>query len=466
MPDSVTDADARALIAAYPRWYRRIEVRPGVITPGINDSPLQLQMLQLPADCSGMRVLDIGARDGFFSFELERRGAEVLAVDYMPAERTGFPIAARLLGSARRLSAGEHLRSHARGDGHVQSGALSRIALPPARSDPGDSYRAPPLQFRGCTWKPSSSTRPWPMPDRSEASLASLDERLTGDPVDAVLPRAPRSNGNPTNYWGPNVRCVEAMLGESEFRVERVARVPRRAVFECAVVSNPKTAYYLNASDSCTNIAVTLSIPGLVTGLAFSAAGLAAMLSCLLLPSGPDDLNRQHETCAAHVRKPHHQLLDKLNRELVLAGRDRRARAHLELHRVAGRHGPRQVGALGSEPPSLRVVRADPGCSGGRHSRRLSAPGWRPPCRATRHRRHCVDVTLDRDNLVGFDGSWGIRARPTGPAWHSPEVVSPWRRRRWEAAGRRPGWAARGVSASGNGDSGEQRQQNRRRIVI
>ena len=65
------------MIAAYPRWYHRIEVRPGVITPGINDSPLQLQMMQLPADCSGMRVLDIGTRDGFFSFELERRGADL-----------------------------------------------------------------------------------------------------------------------------------------------------------------------------------------------------------------------------------------------------------------------------------------------------------------------------------------------------------------------------------------------------
>ena len=66
------DPVTRAMIAGYKSWYHRIEVRPGIITPGANDSPLNLQMLQLPADCSGMRVLDIGARDGFFSFELER----------------------------------------------------------------------------------------------------------------------------------------------------------------------------------------------------------------------------------------------------------------------------------------------------------------------------------------------------------------------------------------------------------
>ena len=47
-----------------------------------------------------MRVLDIGARDGFFTFESERRGArEVIALDNEPPDHTGFSIAARLLGS-------------------------------------------------------------------------------------------------------------------------------------------------------------------------------------------------------------------------------------------------------------------------------------------------------------------------------------------------------------------------------
>jgi hypothetical protein len=31
--------------------------------------------------------------------------------------------------------------------------------------------------------------------------------------------------------------------------VERVARVPTRALFQCAVVSNPSSAYYLDRSD-------------------------------------------------------------------------------------------------------------------------------------------------------------------------------------------------------------------------
>src|SRR6201996_4023048 len=92
--------EALRLIAAHPHWYHQIEVAPGVVTPGVNDSQMILDTLRLPDDLSGLRVLDIGARDGFFSFECERRGAaEVVAIDYLPPEETGFPIAKKLVGS-------------------------------------------------------------------------------------------------------------------------------------------------------------------------------------------------------------------------------------------------------------------------------------------------------------------------------------------------------------------------------
>ncbi len=40
----------------------------------------------IPEDLTGKRVLDIGAWDGWFSFEMERRGASVVAVDSTPQE--------------------------------------------------------------------------------------------------------------------------------------------------------------------------------------------------------------------------------------------------------------------------------------------------------------------------------------------------------------------------------------------
>src|SRR6266568_9564153 len=42
----------------------------------------RLRLLRIPADLTGKTVLDIGAYDGFFSFEAERRGAaRVVAAD-------------------------------------------------------------------------------------------------------------------------------------------------------------------------------------------------------------------------------------------------------------------------------------------------------------------------------------------------------------------------------------------------
>src|SRR4051794_28097969 len=95
----MTDDEVRARIAAIPHWYHPIEIRPGIVTPGGNDARTVLDALDLPADCGGMRALDLGTRDGFFAFDLERRGAEVVAVDYMAKTDSGFALAAELLGS-------------------------------------------------------------------------------------------------------------------------------------------------------------------------------------------------------------------------------------------------------------------------------------------------------------------------------------------------------------------------------
>jgi tRNA (mo5U34)-methyltransferase len=91
---------AEGAIAKQDKWHHRIEVAPGVWTPGLQDTATVLSQIGMPDDLSGMRVLDIGARDGFFTFEAERRGArEVTALDNEAPTNTGFAIAAELLDS-------------------------------------------------------------------------------------------------------------------------------------------------------------------------------------------------------------------------------------------------------------------------------------------------------------------------------------------------------------------------------
>src|SRR5258708_35768084 len=66
--------------------YHSIELPDGGVLPGlqtIDHLRWRLDHFGLPADLRGKRVLDVGAWDGWFSFECERRGADVVAVDWI-----------------------------------------------------------------------------------------------------------------------------------------------------------------------------------------------------------------------------------------------------------------------------------------------------------------------------------------------------------------------------------------------
>ena len=81
-------------------WYHSIELPSGDVIPGIQGLEQQrrrLRQFPIPQDLRGKRVLDIGAWDGWFSFEMEKRGASVVAVDAVRNEK--LLQARELLGS-------------------------------------------------------------------------------------------------------------------------------------------------------------------------------------------------------------------------------------------------------------------------------------------------------------------------------------------------------------------------------
>lgn len=64
------------------RWWHRIDLGHGITTPGVDRTEVKMRQVGLPDTLKGLSVLDIGAWDGAFSFEAERRGAaRVVAVD-------------------------------------------------------------------------------------------------------------------------------------------------------------------------------------------------------------------------------------------------------------------------------------------------------------------------------------------------------------------------------------------------
>jgi 2-polyprenyl-3-methyl-5-hydroxy-6-metoxy-1,4-benzoquinol methylase len=65
-------------------WWHSFELPDGTFIEGVCDLPGlkdRIGQFPIPDDLRGKRVLDIGTWDGWFAFEMERRGADVLAID-------------------------------------------------------------------------------------------------------------------------------------------------------------------------------------------------------------------------------------------------------------------------------------------------------------------------------------------------------------------------------------------------
>jgi len=99
-------------VATVPYWGHSIQLPFGIVTPGKVMRNLDtIKCLQLPQQLTGKSVLDIGAWDGYYSFECEKRGACVLAIDnlnrlkkddeicFQSQGNRGFEVAKEILGS-------------------------------------------------------------------------------------------------------------------------------------------------------------------------------------------------------------------------------------------------------------------------------------------------------------------------------------------------------------------------------
>ena len=64
------------------KWYHTFDLPGGVTTRGLFDHRSFVNKLPLPASLAGLRCLDAAASDGYFGFEMARRGAaEVVSLD-------------------------------------------------------------------------------------------------------------------------------------------------------------------------------------------------------------------------------------------------------------------------------------------------------------------------------------------------------------------------------------------------
>jgi len=96
--------DLATRIAAL-RWYHSFDLPGGISTVGLFKHGSVVNKLPIPASLAGKRCLDVAASDGYWSFELARRGAaEVVSVDLPDASLQDYagPPSAKPLHLSRK----------------------------------------------------------------------------------------------------------------------------------------------------------------------------------------------------------------------------------------------------------------------------------------------------------------------------------------------------------------------------
>ncbi len=239
---AITDpTEIRRLVDSFTGWYHRIALPGGIITPGTNHSDhtlAELDKLGLPQDCTGLRVLDISCRDGFFAFELERRGAEVVGIDYVQAENTGFPIVRKILGSnATYLVENIYNLSpdlHGTFDIVLFLGLLYHLRNPMLAIDHVRSV----TKLGGKVFVETHLIDNFVgLPNGTSVKLADVAPLLSDValiqfyPGDSLL-------GDHTNKIGPNLAALKALFYEGQFEVEHTAIYSNRGYLTGIAVYN------------------------------------------------------------------------------------------------------------------------------------------------------------------------------------------------------------------------------------
>ncbi|HUX86870.1 MAG TPA: nucleotide disphospho-sugar-binding domain-containing protein, partial [Chloroflexota bacterium] len=208
-------------------WYHSIDLPHGITTPGFADHRGQLALYQLPEDMRGMRALDVATYDGFWAFEMERRGAEVVAIDI--AAWSQFDLPQRQLEAWRKTGAPDkptgrgfqiaHELLGSRVERHIMSvyelspeklGTFDVVFLSDLLLHLRDPQRA--LENVGGVVRPTGVTI---IADVYEPRLEAVEDMLVSEYM---------ACGNYV-WWRPSIPTLKAMMRVAGFgRIDEVSR--------------------------------------------------------------------------------------------------------------------------------------------------------------------------------------------------------------------------------------------------
>jgi tRNA (mo5U34)-methyltransferase len=246
-------------VQGVPHWYHQIELPDGTVTPGINLSKAtlaQYEEMGLPARFDGLRVLDIGCADGFYSFLAETRGAaEVIAVDYRLPTASGFSVAADILGSkVRHVVANVYDLDPAllgTFDFVFFIGVLYHLRNPLLALD-----RVRAMARTGGQVLVETHVIDWPFRTKLiEAGLPPENaDVIVGLPMWDFY-KGDSLNGDFSNKWAPTLAGLHHICGEAELQPKVIKGFGSRGATLCDVISDQQLQYH-RQFDSATGIAV------------------------------------------------------------------------------------------------------------------------------------------------------------------------------------------------------------------
>ena len=215
-------------------WYHSIEIEPGLVTPGALSLPTlrrTLAHLELPDSLEGLSVLDIGAWDGFYSFEAERRGARrVVAYDLSPPDYFGWATASELLGSRVEYRQGSvyDLSTDAVGafDVVLCLGVFYHLRYPLLALD-----RIREVCTRYMLLETHFLDHDFILSDGTSTALEHIDRRLMTVPLYRFYP-ANELNNDFSNWFSPNRRALEDGLRTAGFEPRKLAEWGDRIAYK------------------------------------------------------------------------------------------------------------------------------------------------------------------------------------------------------------------------------------------
>jgi len=238
----LTRSQKQELIAARTDWFHSIDVGDGLVTPGTCSVDYQRFMwdtLKLPTDMRGLRVLDVGTYDGYFAFECERRGAEVVAIDVNPADCRCFAVARQLLDSRvtfHQMSVYD-LREETLG------GTFDLVLCLGVYYHLRHLFVALDSLWRIARSEVRIETHVidhhFVLADGSVVELKDIDKRLVDVPIYRFYRFNELNRSDYSNWFGGNVAAVKDSLASAGFTPQLLGTWRNRAAFRA--VKNPAT---------------------------------------------------------------------------------------------------------------------------------------------------------------------------------------------------------------------------------